>query len=83
MPQYTYHCKECEANFSIYAAMNDDKNNVYCESCASNNVYRVYSRILAKTSGFTKDNSAPVVASSAKSSSGCGTCSSHGCGTCH
>jgi putative FmdB family regulatory protein len=85
MPNYNYHCKNCEASFSIYASMNDSRENITCDSCESVDVYRVYNRILTKSSGFSKVDLAP--ASSAKSSKssggGCGTCSSGGCGTCH
>lgn len=83
MPKYNYHCKNCESSFSIYASMNDSRDNISCESCKSNDVYRIYSGILAKTSGFTKESMAPVTASPSKSSGGCGSCSSSSCGTCH
>lgn len=81
MPNYNYHCKNCEASFSIYASMNDGRDNITCDSCKSSNVYRVYSRILTKTSGFSKADLTP--AASKSSGSGCGTCSSGGCSTCH
>lgn len=84
MPQYNYHCKDCESGFSIYASMSDSRENILCETCQSNNVYRVYSRILMKGGGFTGDQDAALAtAASNTKSSGCGSCSSSSCSPCH
>jgi len=80
MPNYNYHCKNCEANFSIFTSMNDRRNDITCNLCESSNVFRIYSRILTKTSGSSKGDIAPATTSSG---GGCGSCSSSGCGTCH
>jgi putative FmdB family regulatory protein len=84
MPSYNYHCKNCEASFSIYATMNDCRENIKCDSCESLDVYRVYSRIVTRGSGFSKFDLAPAAAAkSSKAAGGCSTCSSGSCGTCH
>jgi len=83
MPQYKYNCKDCNKSFSIYASMNDSKENIICEHCKSSNVHRVFSGIITKSGGLSGDDSSSYSSVGSSSGSSCGSCSSGSCGSCH
>ena len=77
MPQYDYMCKKCNKEFSIFCGMNDNRDNIECEYCKSNDVYRIYSGIITKGKDFTK------FIGSTSSAKSCGSCGGGSCSGCH
>lgn len=45
MPKYEYRCKDCTQDFIIEASIRDKRNDVTCTSCASTQVFRVFSGV--------------------------------------
>lgn len=77
MPKYEYHCRDCDSDFFIFCGMNDKRDNVICDKCKNNNVFRIYSNIMTKS----KSNINSLSSSSTGSS--CGSCSKTSCSSCH
>jgi putative FmdB family regulatory protein len=52
MPAYEYECKDCHRDFTIYLSIKEfeEKPEIKCPHCDSNNVHKKISGFYAKTS---------------------------------
>ena len=52
MPAYDYDCKDCHKDFTIYLSLKEfeEKPEIKCPHCDSNNVHKKISGFYAKTS---------------------------------
>ena len=69
MPIFEYHCMQCDNDFEILVAGDQD---ISCPTCRGNNIKKLLSAFSHKSNGeFTSSQG-----------SSCGSCSSTSCGTC-
>ena len=52
MPAYEYECKDCQKDFTIYLSIKefDEKPQIKCPHCESDNVHKIFTSFYAKTS---------------------------------
>lgn len=84
MPSYDYRCEDCKRDFTVERSMTDESKQC-CVECGSENANRVWTVVVALTSGSTADYGQGTwgSTSSAPKKSACGSCVSRACGTCH
>ncbi|MFH1515419.1 MAG: FmdB family zinc ribbon protein [bacterium] len=56
MPVYDFHCDDCECDFEVDYAIDDDRGNLECPNCQSKNVLRVFTSISTDCSGKSKSS---------------------------
>ena len=48
MPRYDYICKSCNSDFFIISGINENRDNIECTECNSENVRRIFNSIIIK-----------------------------------
>lgn len=74
MPLYEFFCPTCECCFEVRRSMREGTADVTCPTCAEANVRRVYTPVIAFSSGQG--------GVSAIGASGCGSCAQSSCAGC-
>ncbi len=75
MPLYEFYCKTCDCCFEVRRSLSEGTDNVTCPTCAEANVQRVYTPVMAFSSGKGG-------VSALGGASGCGSCALTSCAGC-